>query len=896
MSRGDAVATSGAPALPEGVVTFLFSDIEGSTKLLHRLGDGYADVLLTHQRLMRECFDTYDGREVDTEGDAFFVAFASPRQAVAAAVAIQRVLQRHPWPHGEPVLVRMGLHTGEPVLVEGKYVGMDVHLAARVCSAAHGGQVLVSGRVHDLVSDRLPDGVAFLDLGEHTLKDVPETQRLLQLDIDGLPATFPPVRSQRPPTNLPHHATEVVGRRQELSDLASIVRSGCRLVTVTGPGGVGKTRLVGAAAASLAPEFVHGTYFVDVTPVVDGDLVLPTIARVLGVAFDGADDAQRALAAHLADRRVLIVVDNFEQVRDGARQVGGLLEACPGLHILVTSRLLLDLQGEQEFVLTPMGLPRASSLDAIAESDAVRLFVERARMARQSFELTEHNAQAVAEVCDLLDGLPLAIELAAARVRLFTPQALVQRLGNRFQVLSGGSVDAPERHRALRATIDWSCRLLSEQEHEFFLAMAVFDGGARFDSIEAVCGPGGDVLELLSSLVKHSLLQQREDPDGELRFRMLQTLRDYAQELLAEDPAYRSEVCERHARHFLALAEEHSVPVSGIGGDWAVLDPEQHNLRAALTFWLERADGSAAESRLSALRLAATLSTYWYHHGMSLEGSTWLDRALAAVPEPPPELEARAVRMLGVLAEQARDLDRATRLLHRALELFRELGDRSGEGKCLNSLGVAARSARRPEEAVQFLRETVEIRRELEDVLGETTTLNNLGIVYMDLGRWDEARDIFSRNLRRDNEAEDVWGAACSHLNLGVALLNAGHLTDAEPHVRDALTIFFDLDDPDGGVEALEAAGGVAAMREQWVVAARVLGAAAAARDVLKLAPSEADQLHLARWLTQVRERLEPAALDAAWQEGAAMTYPQAARYALELLGRPAASRAGHGS
>ncbi|MGZ4458389.1 MAG: tetratricopeptide repeat protein [Nocardioidaceae bacterium] len=875
-------------ALPEGVVTFLFTDIEGSTKLLHRLGDEYSHVLATHHGLLRACFLEHEGYEVGTEGDAFFVSFSSARQAVAAAVDAQRALHAHRWPHGEPLRVRMGLHTGEPLVVDREYVGMDVHRAARISSAAHGGQVLVSARLAGLVAGRTPDGVTLLDLGEHQLKDLPGPERLLQLQIDGLPSSFPPLRSVRPPTNLPHQASALLGRQREIQDLRTmLLRTDRRLVTVTGPGGVGKTRLVAAVASRLADDFPQGAFFVDLSRVREGDQVLAEVARVLDVPVEDLESAPRALAGHIRDGRMLLVLDNFEQALDGAVAVAGLLEACPALQVVVTSRALLDLRDEQEFALGPMGLPTGGSLREVADAEAVQLFVERARMVRREFLLTEANAHAVAELCALLDGLPLAIELAASRTRVFPPQALLDRLDDRLRLLTGGSQDAPERHRTLRATIDWSYELLGDDERALFRDLAVFDGGGRFDSIEAVCAPDADVLDPLASLVNHSLVRQREDAEGEPRYVMLKTIQDYAAGLLEAVPEHRAELRARHARHYRDLVEQSTgESQDGPRRDLDRVEPELDNVRAALAFWLEDGQVAAADAAVDALRLAAGMASYWYPRGMAAEGERWLDRALSAAVAPPADVEARALRMLGVLTEQRREYDRAEISLRRALALYQQLGDRRGEARSLNSLGVLARSLGRSAEAEQHLSRAAAIREDLADSHGVNVTRNNLGVVYLDEGKWEQALALFRENLAVDEAADDVWGVATSALNLGVALLLGDEVDEAATVIRRAFQGFIEVADPDGVLESLEAAVGLAVVREEWVPAARLAAAAATARLSLDQPGAPADRVHLDGWLGRCREAMGADAYHAAWEQGAAMTYDQAVKYALDKVAR----------
>ena len=882
----DSTSSTAPRTLPGGVVTFLFSDIQGSTKLLQRLGDAYAGVLQTHHRLMREAFLAHDGVEVDTEGDAFFVAFSSPRNAVAAAAAAQRALHDYPWPHGEPVKVRMGLHTGDPLLLDGKYVGIDVHRGARICSAAHGGQVVLSARVLELVGGRLPPGVTVRDLGEHRLKDLPTPEHLLQLEIEGLETSFPPLKALEAPTNVPQYAALLVGRRRERADLHELLgRPDVRLVTVTGPGGAGKTRLTAAVALDLKPEFPYGVFFVDLTHVTEGDDVLRTIGGVLQVAMDGDDPVLDTVATAIGDRRMLLVLDNFEQVLDGALPVAGLLRRCSNLHVIATSRVLLDLEDEYEYILPPLGLPETRTLADIRSSDAVQLFVERARKARHGFELTARNAGAVARICELLDGLPLAIELAAARSKLFTPENLLTRLSGRLQLLTGGARDMPERHRTLRGTIDWSYNLLGEEERQCFLDLAVFHGGARLESIEAVLGDENDILDAMAGLANHSLVVNREDPDGQPRFVMLQTIRDYALESLGQDPAREARLRRAHAEHFLGVVE--SLGRSEVTMEQQLVQRDLDNVRAALGFWLRdgRDDGAAGAK---ALRMATAMSHYWYRHGASAEGFGYLERALKAAPDPPLEQKATALRMLGVMSEARQELAHARELLTEAIELFRQLGDRDGEARGLNSLGVVDRSAGRPEEAEALMRKAIEIREEIGDRPGATAALNNLGILLLDRGAWEEGIEIFEETRRRDEAAEDDWGLAVSNLNLSVAHLLGNDAEGAAQPLRRALLGFSDLEDWDGLVEGLEATTGLATAMGDDASAARLAGAAEAARTSLGIPGSPIDRAHFTGWIEEVRRRLTADEFEALHREGEAFTIAQATRHALdEVLSTP---------
>src|SRR6266446_5113999 len=517
--------------LPTGTVTLLFTDIEGSTQLLQQLGDQYAGVLAECRHLLRAAFQQWSGYEVDTQGDAFFVVFARATDAVSAAVDAQRALACHAWPEGTSVRVRMGLHTGEPSLTSEGYVGLDVHRAARIMSAGHGGQVLLSQTTRDLVEHSLPDDVSIRNLGEHRLKDLQHASCLFQLVMAGLPADFPSLKTlDSRPNNLPVQFTQFIGREQEVSALQHLLqRDDVRLLTLTGPGGTGKTRLGLQVAAELSEVFPDGVFFVNLAPISDPALMVPTIAQTLevkGVAHQALLDLVNAF---LREKQVLLLLDNFEQVVSAGVQVTALLAACPQLKVLVTSREVLHLRGEQEFAVPPLTLPdpkRLPDLLALSQYEAVALFIQRAQAARSEFQVTNANAPAVAEICVRLDGLPLAIELAAARVKMLPPQALLARLGQRLAVLTSGAQDVPARQQTLHNTIEWSYQLLDGHEQWLFRRLSIFVGGCTLEAAEAVCAPLGDggatrsVLDGAASLVDKSLLRQSEQEGEEPRLVM----------------------------------------------------------------------------------------------------------------------------------------------------------------------------------------------------------------------------------------------------------------------------------------------------------------------------------------------------------------------------------------
>src|SRR6266540_1118108 len=525
--------------LPTGTVTFLFTDIEGSTRLLQELGDRYTAILGEHAAIVRRAAAEGGGVQVSTEGDSFFLAFRSPVGAVRAAVAAQRGLATHDWSAGPPVRVRMGLHTGEAVPGGDNYVGIDVNRAARIADAAHGGQVILSEATRGLVERSLPDGASLRDLGEHRLKDIAHPEHLHDLVIESLPSEFPPPRTlDARPNNLPLQLTSFVGREEQIAEIRQLLGR-TRLLTLTGAGGTGKTRLALQVAAAILTEYRDGSFFVDLSSVTDPALVLSVTALALGVPEMAGRPILEAVRDHLHDKELLLVVDNFEQVAEAGPAIQELLTASPKLKVLVTSRVVLSLRGEQEYVVPPLEPPdpeRLPDVLTLGRFEAVRLFTERALAVRPRFRLTEENAPAVAEITARLDGLPLAIELAATRTKVLTPQQILPRLQKRLSILTSGARTVPERQRTLRGAIAWSHDLLDDAERRLFARLSVFSGGWTLESSEAVCDPEGlglDALEGLTSLVDKSLVRRTEPAEGDPRFSMLETIREFALEQLA---------------------------------------------------------------------------------------------------------------------------------------------------------------------------------------------------------------------------------------------------------------------------------------------------------------------------------------------------------------------------
>ncbi|HEX9036839.1 MAG TPA: adenylate/guanylate cyclase domain-containing protein [Ktedonobacterales bacterium] len=630
-------------ALPTGTITFLFTDIEGSTRLLQRLGPDYAQALREHQALLRAAFTAHGGAEVDTQGDAFFVAFPTAPQAVAAAAQATRALAEHRWPEGATLRVRIGLHTGAPQLVGDHYVGLDVHRAARIAAAGHGGQILLSAATRELVAHALPPSVTLRAVGAHRLKDLQEPEPLYQVVAPGLPASFPPLKTlDTHQHNLPLEPTPMLGREEQLAALCALLRrADVRLVTLTGPGGIGKTRLAVQVAAELIEDFADGVWFVRLSRLSDPALVIPTIAQTLGLQEQGSQPFGEILRAHLAEKRLLLVLDNFEQVLGAVKEVAGLLAASPGLRVLVTSRQPLHLRGERVYAVPslPLAMPQhLPPLEQMTQYAAVALFVERAQAARSDFTVTSANAPAIAEICARLDGLPLAIELAAARVRVLPPEALLGRLASQLTLLTGGARDLEERQQTMRAAIAGSEDLLAPEERPLFRRLAVFVGGATLEAVEAVCvAPEGaeplelDPLEGLSTLVEQSLVQQREEGGGEPRFGMLRVIREYALERL-EASGEADALRQAHAGYFLArtqrLIQDASATPQRLGEARQSLRGERDDLRAVLDW--ARTEGK----RTVGIRLMAALARFWIEYWHVSEARMWVNRLLEHEQEP----------------------------------------------------------------------------------------------------------------------------------------------------------------------------------------------------------------------------------------------------------------------
>ena len=815
--------------LPAGTVTFLFTDIEDSTQLLRSLGDAaYGEALAEHRRIVRAAAALNGGVEVDTQGDSFLIAFPEARAAVDAALEAQRVLSTG------PIRVRMGVHTGTPLVSREGYVGEDVHLGARIAAAGHGGQILISRQTREQAAES--SAIALIDLGEHRVKGFAEPVWIFQVGA----ATFPPLRTISN-TNLPRPPSTFVGRASEVEQLASAIRNGARLVTLTGPGGTGKTRLAIEAAASLVPEFKSGVFWVGLAAVADPGVVMQTIAEVLG--------AKGPLAEHIADRQMLLVIDNFEQVIDAAPEVSELLSRCPSLQMIVTSRELLKVAGEGDY-----------AVPVLSDAEAVELFCARSNHAPD---------QAIRELCHRLDGLPLAIELAAARTSVMSVAQILDRLGRRLDMLKGGR-DRDPRQATLRATIQWSHDLLPVAERDLFARLAIFSGGCTLAAAEEVAEADIDALQ---SLIEKSLVRRV----GE-RYRMLETIREFASEQLMAAPDADA-LARRHAEFFVELAGRAESEIVGPDQNrwWQILTEEVENIRSALTW-------ACAKDPEVALRLSSLMWRYWWQRGHYAEGRAWFESALSVGADQPEALRARARQGLASMLMGTGEYAAAIALLETCLSLYEREGDYERTVATLTDLGIANTDLGDLARAGEFFERGLNLTRAASDVRRSAVCLINLGDLAMLDNDLDRASALLDEAYGLMLQVGDTQSAGNVLGNRGQLELARGDLEAAATTLIEGIRLSRQSDDRYSLLHQLIAVAGLLNQRGSADIAATVLGRVEALQEEMSIAINPTELRLMTATLSDLRERLDPAQLEASLGAGRALDHDAGLEVALASL------------
>jgi predicted ATPase/class 3 adenylate cyclase len=902
-------AAAGRP-LPGGTLTFLFSDIEGSTRLLDALGsEAYKRVLERQAELLRAAFAAHGGREEGTEGDSFFVVFDSAVEAVNAAVEAQRALATESWPPGVEVNVRMGLHAGEASASAAGLVGIDVHRAARIAAAAHGGQVVVSDTVRALVTPDLDPGITLRGLGNHRLKDLREPQPLSQVVADGLRVEFPPLSSlDARPNNLPTQLTSFVGRERELAEAGALLESN-RMVTLTGPGGTGKTRLSLQVAANAAERYPDGIFFVALETVREPPLVAPRIAGAIGLAEAGKRGADAVLREWLGAKRVLLVLDNFEQVLGAGPILADLLRDAPGLSMLVTSRAALRVSGEQEYPVpglpTPPDLSNLSTLElaslpaeartvdaaTLSTYESVRLFIARATAVRPDFQVTNENAPAVAAIAARLHGMPLAIELAAARIKLFSPDALRARLEDQLGLLSAGARDLPERQQTLRGAIAWSYDLLDDGHRRLLDRLSVFEGGIDLAAAEAVCGPaaevGVDVVDGLLALADQSLIRSVET-DNEPRFTMLDTINSYAGEMLTAHGGA-AEIARRHSTWFLELAQRVAPELAGTDQRRLLdqLELEHDNIRAALD--RASAEGDAA----TAIGLAFAVWRFWQKRGHLSEARRRLD-ALAAAPwsREDPQLRARLMEALGGVCWWQADIGGMRPAYQEAADIWRRLGDKAELANALYNLSFVYAVPENPETMTgpvdpegageRLQDEALALYHELGDARGEGNVLWGRGNKKYFSERADAGVEEFMEALARFRSVGDRTMEAWSLHMAGSALLRVRRKDEARPLLFEALRHFYQAGDAAGMTLVIDDLSALALADDDPERAARLWGAGRALTAASGATIAAYTDTYIESELRpHVSQMVEPGDLDRWAAEGGQLSLDEAVAFAL---------------
>jgi predicted ATPase/class 3 adenylate cyclase len=913
---------------PTGTVTFLYTDIEGSTQLWEKYPEAMKIANARHDQILRDAIESNHGYVFQVIGDAFCAAFHTVGDAIQAAVKSQIDLQAESW--GEtPIRVRMGIHTGEAEADGNEYHGyLTLSLVQRLMSAGYGGQILLSHTTEKLLHGHLPNDVGLLDLGEHAFKDIPQPVHVFQVVVPGLEKDFPPLRARDAlPNNLPLQLTSFIGRERELDEIQQMLTN-TRLLTLTGPGGTGKTRLSLQIGEKLLPSFAGGAWIVELASLSDPAFIPQAIAAIFGLRELPNMSMNNIVTDYLRAKQLLLILDNCEHlVRACAKLADQLLHVCPQLKIVASSREALGVAGETIYHVPSLSLPDPTQVtrEALSDSESVRLFVERATAAQSKFNLTDQNAHAVAQICNRLDGIPLALELAAARVTVFSPEQIASRLNDRFKLLTGGSRTALERHQTLRALVDWSYDILPEQEQRLFRQLSVFAGGWTFEAAEAVCVEL-EMLDLLTQLINKSLVMVDEQ-ENETRYRLLETIRQYGHSRLLE-AGEAEQVRDRHLEFFLHFAEQAGTHYNSFRErEWmSRIQAEYDNLRAALDWALE-------QDVLLALRLATALSPYWSRHGLEAEGNRILNETLArfkALPKATGEaehqritLQVKALGAIEVISFAYGDFKTSLKVAEEVIELSRRIGEKQVLSEALSYLGVVTAYLGEKKISISMAEEALTLAREAGDrVLVGLALTNMAGVIAMTEGDPQKVKTYSEEGIGLLKEAGAQWGVAMSSFGAGLFAARQGNYTEALSQFEASIPVFTELGDKHrinmayseiGHVERrqghfkqaklnyhktllewqrlghraaiaheLECLAMIAKSEEDEQRAATLFGAAEALRESVGLPMTPFEHMEYEREVNDLRANMDRTEYTRAWAEGRSLSMEQAIAFAME--------------
>jgi len=782
-------------------LSFFYTDIEGSTRLWDGQLEAMRIAIERHDLILRTAIESHSGRIFRTGGDAFCAVFNSTPAAVAAAADAQRALFAERWPTDSPLLVRIALHSGEVEEHGGDYVGSSLNRIGRLLAVCHGGQTLLTAATAALSRDYLPANTALLDLGQHRFRDLVHPENIFQLSIEGIPDSFPPLKSlDSAPNNLPVQLTSFIGRQRELADVGGMINR-YHLVTLTGPGGTGKSRLMLQAGAAALDRFTDGVWVVELAPLTDPTLILPAIAAAFHLREFPGRSLEEVVMDFLRPKTSMLMLDNCEHLVEACAQIAdSMLHTCPGLKILTSSREPLGIAGEGVFRVPSLSLPPATDLpgsDELRQYEAVHLFTERAEAVQPGFILSSQNAPSIVQVCRRLDGIPLAIELAAARCKLLSPAQIASRLDDRFRLLTGGSRTALPRQQTLEALISWSYDLLSEDEKTLFLRLSVFVGGFSLEAVESVSGV--DALDLLEQLANKSLVQV-EEPEGEIRYRLLENIRQYSRDRLLETGEVKTNR-NLHLDYFSRFAQEANSQLTGPAQRaWAHrLGQEHDNLRAAL-------DWALTNDPDTALELAGNLALFWRSWGYARDGIRSLNDALARVEALPPlegdaaqkrqSARGQAYSGLGLVLVTQGDYRLAHEMLEKSVVIWRELGDKRGLAFSLGTLGNLANLRGLPFNTQNYAEEGLAISREVQDDIGIGLGLGAIGQkrIWQD-GDFETARQFVQEGISKLRGSGNEWFAGIGVFSLGMIDLHQGNYQASRDHILESYLIFDGMGD-----------------------------------------------------------------------------------------------------